>query len=46
MVLLRTLVRHAAVFLEAFVDAWKWSGIATLVYIAGINAVPRELLEN
>lgn len=34
-----------AVFLVAFVDAWKWSGIATLVYIAGINAVPRELLE-
>ena len=22
----------------AFTDAWKWSGIATLVYIAGLNA--------
>ncbi len=29
----------------AFVDAWKWCGVATLVYIAGINSVPRELLE-
>jgi raffinose/stachyose/melibiose transport system permease protein len=29
----------------AFVDAWKWIGLTTLVYIAGINAVPRELHE-
>lgn len=29
----------------AFIDAWKWSGLTTLVYIAGINAVPRELIE-
>jgi multiple sugar transport system permease protein/raffinose/stachyose/melibiose transport system permease protein len=29
----------------AFVDAWKWIGLTTLVYIAGINAVPKELLE-
>lgn len=29
----------------AFVDAWKWSGIATLVYIAGLNAIPASLLE-
>ncbi|AZC14965.1 sugar ABC transporter permease [Microbacterium sp. ABRD28] len=34
-----------ALFSVAFVDAWKWCGIATLVYIAGINSVPRELLE-
>lgn len=29
----------------AAVDAWKWSGIATLVYIAGLNSIPRSLLE-
>lgn len=29
----------------AFVDAWKWIGLTTLVYIAGINAVPRDVLE-
>lgn len=29
----------------AFVDAWKWIGLTTLVYIAGINSVPRELTE-
>lgn len=29
----------------AFVDAWKWIGLTTLVYIAGLNGVPRELRE-
>jgi multiple sugar transport system permease protein/raffinose/stachyose/melibiose transport system permease protein len=29
----------------AFVDAWKWIGLTTLVYIAGINAVPRDVIE-
>jgi len=29
----------------AFVDAWKWSGIATLVYIAGLNSIPSTMLE-
>ncbi|GAB3616125.1 sugar ABC transporter permease [Okibacterium endophyticum] len=29
----------------AFIDAWKWIGLTTLVYIAGINAVPAELIE-
>jgi multiple sugar transport system permease protein/raffinose/stachyose/melibiose transport system permease protein len=29
----------------AFIDAWKWIGLTTLVYIAGLNAVPRELGE-
>jgi raffinose/stachyose/melibiose transport system permease protein len=31
--------------LVAFVDAWKWIGLTTLVYIAGINSVPREVIE-
>ncbi|MFI6322995.1 carbohydrate ABC transporter permease [Nonomuraea sp. NPDC050556] len=30
----------------AFVDAWKWSGLITLVYIAGLNAIPRALTES
>jgi raffinose/stachyose/melibiose transport system permease protein len=29
----------------AFTDAWKWSGLATLVYIAGLNAIPHEMIE-
>jgi raffinose/stachyose/melibiose transport system permease protein len=29
----------------AFVDAWKWIGLTTLVYIAGLNGVPKELKE-
>ncbi|NUU21755.1 MAG: sugar ABC transporter permease [Streptomycetaceae bacterium] len=29
----------------ACVDAWKWSGLITLVYIAGLHAVPESLIE-
>jgi multiple sugar transport system permease protein/raffinose/stachyose/melibiose transport system permease protein len=29
----------------AVVEAWKWSGLMTLVYIAGLNSVPRQLVE-
>jgi raffinose/stachyose/melibiose transport system permease protein len=29
----------------ALIDAWKWSGLITLVYIAGLKAIPRELIE-
>ncbi len=35
----------SALVTVAFVDAWKWSGIATLVYIAGLNSIPRSLME-
>ena len=35
----------SALISVAFVEAWKWSGLATLVYIAGLNAVPRTVLE-
>lgn len=35
----------SALITVAFVDAWKWSGIATLVYIAGLNAIPQSMLE-
>lgn len=34
-----------ALIAVAFTDAWKWSGIATLVYIAGLNAIPHDLSE-
>ncbi|MEV6301313.1 sugar ABC transporter permease [Actinoplanes sp. NPDC051861] len=29
----------------AFIDAWKWSGLITLVYIAGLNNIPESILE-
>ena len=35
----------SALVTVAFVDGWKWSGIATLVYIAGLNGISRSLLE-
>jgi len=27
------------------IDAWKWSGLVTLVYISGLNGIPRTVLE-
>lgn len=35
----------SALVTVAFVDGWKWSGIATLVYIAGLNSIPRSVIE-
>lgn len=35
----------SALVAVAFIDVWKWSGIVTLVYIAGLNAIPRSLVE-
>lgn len=29
----------------ALIEAWKWSGLITLVYIAGLKAIPKELIE-
>jgi len=29
----------------ALIEAWKWSGLITLVYIAGLKAIPKEMLE-
>ena len=34
-----------ALLAVAFIDAWKWIGLTTLVYVAGMNAVPRETIE-
>lgn len=33
------------IFICALIDAWKWTGLTTLVFIAGLNAIPGELLE-
>jgi multiple sugar transport system permease protein/raffinose/stachyose/melibiose transport system permease protein len=35
----------SALVTVAFVDGWKWSGIATLVYIAGLNSIPASIIE-
>jgi len=35
----------SALVTVAFVDGWRWSGIATLVYIAGLNSIPVSLTE-
>jgi multiple sugar transport system permease protein/raffinose/stachyose/melibiose transport system permease protein len=35
----------SALVAVAFIDVWKWSGIVTLVYIAGLNAIPQSLIE-
>jgi multiple sugar transport system permease protein/raffinose/stachyose/melibiose transport system permease protein len=35
----------SALLCVASVEAWKWSGLTTLVYIAGLNSVPRSVLE-
>jgi multiple sugar transport system permease protein/raffinose/stachyose/melibiose transport system permease protein len=35
----------SALICVASVEAWKWSGLTTLVYIAGLNSVPRSVLE-
>jgi raffinose/stachyose/melibiose transport system permease protein len=34
-----------AIYLVAAIDAWKWSGFFTLIYIAGLTTVPTELKE-
>jgi multiple sugar transport system permease protein/raffinose/stachyose/melibiose transport system permease protein len=34
-----------AIFLVAMIDAWKWVGFFTLIYIAGLSTVPAELKE-
>ncbi|MCX4759620.1 sugar ABC transporter permease [Streptomyces sp. NBC_01275] len=36
----------SALATTAFIDAWKWSGLTTLVYIAGLNAIPRSVIES
>ncbi len=35
-----------AIFIVAAVDAWKWLGFFTIVYIAGLSTVPVELKES
>ncbi|MBR7836481.1 sugar ABC transporter permease [Actinospica durhamensis] len=35
----------SALVCVAGVDAWKWTGLVTLVYIAGLNRIPRQIPE-
>jgi multiple sugar transport system permease protein/raffinose/stachyose/melibiose transport system permease protein len=36
---------NSALVAVASIDAWKWSGLITLVYIAGLNSIPHSLME-
>ncbi|MFT4081688.1 MAG: sugar ABC transporter permease [Nocardioides sp.] len=35
----------SALLCVATIDAWKWSGLVTLIYIAGLNRIPRTVVE-
>lgn len=35
----------SALLSVAAIESWKWSGLVTLVYIAGLNGVPTSVLE-
>jgi len=37
--------QKTALLTVGFVDGWKWSGLVTLVYIAGLNSIPRQVIE-
>lgn len=37
--------RRLSLLFVAIAQAWKWSGITMLVYITGLSAVPRDLIE-
>jgi len=36
---------HTALILVGLIDAWKWSGLVTLVYIGGLNTIDRAVIE-
>jgi len=35
----------SAIIVVALIDAWKWSGLVTLVYISGLNAISGSIIE-
>jgi len=35
----------SALVAVAVIDGWKWSGLAATVYVAGLNRIPRQLME-
>jgi multiple sugar transport system permease protein/raffinose/stachyose/melibiose transport system permease protein len=35
----------SALILVGLIDAWKWSGLVTLVYISGLKSIPRSVME-
>lgn len=36
---------HIALYSVAFVNSWQWAGYSMIIYIAGLNAVPKDLYE-
>lgn len=36
---------NTAIFMVGLIDAWKMSGLVTLVYIAGLNSINRSVIE-
>jgi len=37
--------QSTALIMVALIDAWKWSGLVTLVYISGLNTISRSVIE-
>jgi raffinose/stachyose/melibiose transport system permease protein len=37
--------QSTAIVVVALIDAWKWSGLVTLVYISGLNGINRSVIE-
>jgi raffinose/stachyose/melibiose transport system permease protein len=35
----------SALVMVGLIDGWKWSGLAALVYVAGLNSIPRPVIE-
>lgn len=38
-------IGNSAIIMVSLIDAWKWSGFFTLIYIAGLNGIPKELID-
>jgi raffinose/stachyose/melibiose transport system permease protein len=36
---------RSAIVVVGLIDAWKWSGLVTLVYISGLNSIHRSIVE-
>ncbi|MGC3953776.1 MAG: sugar ABC transporter permease [Propionicimonas sp.] len=36
---------RTALIMVGLIDAWKWSGLVTLVYIGGLNTIDRSVME-
>jgi len=36
---------NIVIFMVGLVQVWKWLGLRMIIYIAGLNAIPKELIE-